>query len=138
MRIGTSSAFVEFEIEDDGSEFDHSFSIRVFRSGFSGFAQSVYIGKTDATKFISQLRQLEENDREHADLINFSTESEASPLNFTIRRADELGHVIVEATTRKHVMNVGEHDFLSVSISFELDREFLTSTIRDFERLFLR
>ena len=138
MKIGNSSQCVEFEVEDNGSDYDQSYLIRVSREGYNGVTRSVYISTDDARNFISQLELIEKNLAESAKLINASSESDASPLDLKIRRADSLGHLVVEATTRKWVMNVGVSSFLSTSISFELDRELLAATIRDFKRLLLR
>jgi hypothetical protein len=138
MRIGNDDAFIELVLADDQLLPDVAVNATIARSGFGGAVDEVWIEQGIALDFVKQLELIARDAGTKAELLNLSSGTDSNPLSLTIRKADSLGHLIVDATVRKVVFNLGATDVISTSICFELERELMSTVIVDLKKIFAR
>lgn len=137
MRIGNYPSSIEFEFVEKHL-LDVSVSVKMQRDGFCGAVTNVWISSDDARSFLDQLSSLEKNEIGEAELLNMSSPSDKSPLVFRIYKTDDLGHLAISVVLQKLIHTPNTLDRLATSIAVEIDREFLSAIIRDFQALLLR
>jgi hypothetical protein len=142
MRISNDNEFIEFEFADF-VDFRHDVAchIKVFCDGFSGQVNSVWFSEQNINSFIEQLVNLDETRKGTAELLNMSSETDTSELDFLIFSTDSFGHMALRTTLRKryyppNYADLRAFETLKTSVAFEVDPSLLPSIIRDFKKLF--
>jgi hypothetical protein len=142
MQIKNESSLIEFEFTDS-VDFRHDVAcrIKIFCDGFSGQVNSVWFSEIDINSFIKQLETLDETRKGSAELLNMSSGTSTSELDFLIFSIDSLGHLAVRATLRKqfYLSNAADlraSEILKTTVAFEIDPSSLSSMINDFKKLF--
>jgi hypothetical protein len=135
MRIGDESAYVEFTSNNQNDIPEICLSVDIAKDGFAGTVGHVWISQNAARLFVKQLKQLEKNEVDRAELLNLSSGSDSSPLMFEIRNVDSLGHLAIFVTVQKVDRLRETTSTLRLTVNFELDREYFHKAIADFENL---
>jgi hypothetical protein len=140
MRIGDANSFVEFVFKEAVPEgvqgaTDTSCSVEVSCNRFAGKVNSVWFGRSDIDRFLSDLQNFELVRKGSVSLVNMSSLSDDGPLDFEIFSVSSLGHLAVRATLRR-ITYVKELSPLTVSISFALDPGLLRQVLEDFRVFF--
>lgn len=142
MQIKNETSLIEFEFADSVDfRRDVACCIKVFCQGFSGQVNSVWFSETDMNSFIEQLEKLDETRKGSAKLLNMSSGTSTSELDFLIFSIDSIGHLAVRATLRKqfYLSNAADlraSEILKTTIAFEIDPGSLSSMIYGFKELF--
>ena len=136
MKVGRDSTFVEFTRNDQEETDDHWLSVSVEKDGFAGFAGEVWVSPKRASEFIQDLELLNQGRVDVAALKNYSSETDSNPLDFEIRKIDSFGHLGVFVTVSRIDFLRQKPEPQTMSVCFELDREFLFQTMKHFTKLF--
>jgi hypothetical protein len=141
MIIGKESEHIEFELTEVVPEHlpsagDVACSVKVYCNGFAGEVGNVWFAPEDISRFLSELRYLEITRKGSAVLLNLSSQSDSSPLEFEISSEDGLGDLFVKVELQK-LSYVGD-SFLPTKLqaAFGLEAEYLQKTLLDFGKLF--
>jgi len=139
MKIKNDKSFVKFEFTEIcelQGRYDISCRIEAFCDGFGGKVDSVWFLGSDVDSFILDIEKLDKTRKGAAELLNMSSGSDVSPLEFKIFTTDDLGHLAVRTILRKLVFFKDSSEISSISIVFEIDPSILPSIVRDFRKLF--
>jgi hypothetical protein len=138
MKIENQESFVEIEADeffDLQGRYDLRCHVKVLCDGFSGEINSVWISDEDIKSFIKELENLDKTRKGTAELLNMSSGSDVSPIEFKIFATDSLGHLAVRAQLRKLVFFKDSYEISTISTVFEIDGGSLLPLINEFKKL---
>lgn len=144
MKIGRDDNFVN--IERIGNEYrgvehlaaylnDKEYRAEVQCRGFTGTAIA-WITDDAAKRFVADLELIYNDQGSEAVLLNHSSGTDADPLELKIAKTDSLGHLAIFVTVRSYVLAAHSAHYLTTTVAFDLDREFLGEIIGEFRKEF--